>query len=407
MTGMNVLLIAAGDSDQVEPFLALARALGEAGHDATVAAPSRFAAVADDIGVVFAGLDDSAFTLREELGRAGVGGTRSPYLTEPDLQRWLDGLAALTDIDADVVVFTRDAVGASSIADRLGVPAIPAQVVPTAPATAAFTALNAPQWTPRVLHRWTWCYGDAAPHPWRSALARWRIKRLGLRAEGTPFSVLAAERGVLSAWSRHLLPAPPDWPPSAAPLGFWTLPLGSGLTLPADVVGYLSAGDRPVLIVLDDLRRPDATRVARAIAQGLRAKHQRGVLVAGRSGLACGPVTDCLYVVDRTHLSAVMPRVSAVLHRGGIDVIAAALIAGVPQLVHPATDAQRFWAERLALLGVAPEPLDRLVPRRLADAVRRSIACGPAAEHLRGVLRDEDGVGACIARLEQAHMATR
>lgn len=159
MTGMNVLLIAAGDSDQVEPFLALARALGEAGHDATVAAPSRFAAVADDIGVVFAGLDDSAFTLREELGRAGVGGTRSPYLTEPDLQRWLDGLAALTDIDADVVVFTRDAVGASSIADRLGVPAIPAQVVPTAPATAAFTALNAPQWTPRVLHRWTWCYG--------------------------------------------------------------------------------------------------------------------------------------------------------------------------------------------------------------------------------------------------------
>lgn len=43
------------------------------------------------------------------------------------------------------------------------------------------------------------------------------------------------------------------------PLGFWTLPLGSGLTLPADVVGYLSAGDRPVLIVLDDLRRPDAT----------------------------------------------------------------------------------------------------------------------------------------------------
>lgn len=88
MTGMNVLLIAAGDSDQVEPFLALARALGEAGHDATVAAPSRFAAVADDIGVVFAGLDDSAFTLREELGRGGrrrypeplPDGTRPPTL---------------------------------------------------------------------------------------------------------------------------------------------------------------------------------------------------------------------------------------------------------------------------------------------------------------------------------------
>lgn len=407
MAGMNVLLIAAGDRAQVEPFAALARGLGEAGHIATVAAPSRFATLADEVGVAFAGLDDSAFTIREELGRAGVGGSRSPYLTEPDLYRWLDGLTALTDMDADIVVFARGAVGGSSVADRLGVPAIPAQVVPTAPATAAFAALNAPPWTPHALHRWTWSNSDAAPHPWGSALARWRIKCLGLRAEETPFSVLAIERGVLSAWSRHLLPAPPDWPPSAAPLGFWTLPAGAAPTLPADVVGYLSAGDRPVLIVLDDLCLPDAIHTARTIAQSLRANHERGLLVAGRSGLASGPVTDRLYVVDRTHLSAVIPRVSAVLHRGGIDAIAAALTAGVPQLVHPATEAQRFWAERLTRLGVAPEPLDRLTPRRLADALRRSIARRPAAEYLRGVLRDEDGVGACIARLEQAHVATR
>ena len=407
MTGMNVLLIAAGDRAQVEPLSALAWGLGEAGHTATVAAPSRFAVLTDGIGVAFAGLDDSAFIIREELGRAGVGGSRSPYLTEPDLHRWLDGLTGLIDIEPDVVVFTRDAVGASSVADRLGVPAIPAQVVPTAPATAAFAALNAPLWTPHTLNRWTWGHTDAAPHPWRSVLARWRIKSLGLRAEEAPFSVLALEQGVLSAWSRHLLPAPHDWPSSAAPLGFWTLPAGVGLTLPADVVGYLSAGDRPVLIVLDDLCRSDAIHPARAIDQSLRATHERGLLMVDRSVLESGPVTDRLYVVDRIHLSAVMPRVSAVIHRGGIDAIAAALIVGVPQLVYPAAEAQRFWAERLTLLGVAPEPLDRLAPRRLADALRRSIARGPAAEHLRGVLRDEARVGACIARLEQAHIATR
>lgn len=404
MTGMNVLLIAAGDLAQAEPFLALARGLGEAGHNATVAAPSRFAALAGDVGVVFAGLDDSAFTICQELGRAGVGGTRSPYLTEPDLRRWLDGLTELTDVSADAVVFTRDAVGASSVADRLGVPAIPAQVVPTAPATAAFAALNAPLWTPRALHRWTWSNADAAPQPWRSVLARWRIKHLGLRAEDTPFSLLAIERGVLSAWSRHLLPAPPDWPPSAAPLGFWTLPADAGLTLPADVVGYLSAGDRPVLIVLDDLCQPDAIRMARAIAEGLRTIHQRGLLMAARSGLAPGLITDCLYVVDRIHLSITMPQVSAVFHQGSIDAIAAALTAGVPQLVRPATEAERFWADRLMRLGVAPEPLDRLAPRRLADALNRSIARTSAAERLYGRLRDEDGIRATIARLEQAHM---
>lgn len=79
----------------------------------------------------------------------------------------------------------------------------------------------------------------------------------------------------------------------------------------------------------------------------------------------------------------------------------------MPQLVYPATEVQRFWAERLTHLGVAPEPFDRLTPRRLADALRGSIARSPAAEHLRGVLHEEDGVGASIARLEQAHMVTR
>lgn len=404
MTGMKVLLIAAGDRTQAEPILALARGLGEAGHDAVVAAPSRFASLAVDVGVEFAGLDDSAFTIRQELGRAGIGGNHSPYLTEPDLEHWLDGLTALTDVAADCVVFTRDALGASSVADRLGVPAIPAQMVPTAPATAAFAALNAPLWTPRALHRWSWSNADAAPHPWRSVLARWRIKRLGLRAEDTPFSLLAAERGVLSAWSRQLLPAPPDWPPSAAPLGFWTLPAEAGPTLPPDVASYLSAGDRPVLIVLDDLCEPDAIRMARAVAQALRTVHQRGLLVAGRSGLGSGLVTDCLYVVDRIHLSVAIPRVSAVLHQGGIDAIAAALTAGVPQVVHPTTEAQRFWADRLLRLGVAPEPLDRMTPRGLTEALTRSIARTRAAESLRGRLLGEDGIGSAVARLERAHV---
>lgn len=38
--------------------------------------PIRVLAV--DVGVEFAGLDDSAFTIRQELGRAGIGGNHSP-----------------------------------------------------------------------------------------------------------------------------------------------------------------------------------------------------------------------------------------------------------------------------------------------------------------------------------------
>ena len=193
MIGPKTLLIAVGGRGEVEPFLALARGLTAAGHGAVVAGPRRFATLAAEVGVEFVGLDDSVFTLRRELGRAGIGGRRSPYLTEPDLLSRLDGLTQLVRIGPDAVLFTQGAVGAASLADHLGVPALPAQLVPTAPATSAFAAPSAARSTPHALHRWSWGNSGSAPHLWRSVVARWRIRQLGLsphEALGVP-TVLA------------------------------------------------------------------------------------------------------------------------------------------------------------------------------------------------------------------------
>lgn len=399
---MKALLIAAGGRGKVEPFLALGRGLLDRGHEPTVAAPRRFAALAGRLGVNFIELDDSLYALRAQLDDAGVAVQRIPYLAEADLQRWLDGLTQLVEEDADVVVVNPHALGADAVAERSGVPVLPAQLVPTAPATREFPAPGAPSWMPMPLRRRTWRMIEADRPAWRSRIARWRADRLGLPARAPRFAQLVDRHGVLSGWSRHVLPAPADWPAAAAPLGFWTMPAGRAAGLPDGVDRFLAGGEPPVLVVLDDLLGPDTKRLARSIAGALRSLGRRGLLVTRGSGLSAGLVADDLYLVDQLNLSAVMPRVAAVLHQGGVSMIAAALSAGTPQVTHPLVEDQLFWARRLHRMGVAPEPLDRLSAHSLADALDDAMDLRPSIGELQAALAEEDGVAAAIDRIERA-----
>ncbi|GMN58885.1 hypothetical protein TIFTF001_027981 [Ficus carica] len=53
------------------------------------------------------------------------------------------------------------------------------------------------------------------------------------------------------------------------------------------------------------------------------------------------------------------PQCAAVIHHGGSGSTAAALQAGIPQVLCPFMHDQFYWAERMHWLGVAPEPLRR------------------------------------------------
>lgn len=216
-----------------------------------------------------------------------------------------------------------------------------------------------------------------------------------------------ADHGVLNAWSRHVLPAPADWPPEAAPLGFWTRPESSGTELPEDVRQFLTEGAPPVLFVLDDLYGADTKRLARAITAGLRLVGRRGLIVARKSGLTPGPISEDLYLADHLSFPAVMPHIAAVVHHGTISTIAAALSAGVPQVTQPSFEDQLFWASRLHHLGLVPEPLDRLSSQSLADALEDAIDLRPAVQRIQTAINDEDGTAAAVVRIESVVAKTR
>uniref|UniRef100_A0A0V0HXP4 Putative UDP-sugar-dependent glycosyltransferase 52-like n=1 Tax=Solanum chacoense TaxID=4108 RepID=A0A0V0HXP4_SOLCH len=106
------------------------------------------------------------------------------------------------------------------------------------------------------------------------------------------------------------------------------------------------------------------------------------------------------------------PRCAAAIHHGGSGSTAAALLAGVPQVICPFMLDQFYWAERMYWLGVAPEPLKRehLVPdkdedfyiKEAANMLVRALDYSQSSEvksralQISNKLSNEDGVSEAV-----------
>ncbi|XP_062218549.1 sterol 3-beta-glucosyltransferase UGT80B1 isoform X2 [Phragmites australis] len=115
--------------------------------------------------------------------------------------------------------------------------------------------------------------------------------------------------------------------------------------------------------------------------------------------------------------SWLFPRCVAAIHHAGSGSTAAALLAGIPQVVCPFVHDQFYWAERLHWLGVAPEPLQRqhLIPEvddtssihnaadMLLGAVRSALSLEIKAQAaiLADRLSFEDGIGEALRILKE------
>ena len=101
-----------------------------------------------------------------------------------------------------------------------------------------------------------------------------------------------------------------------------------------------------------------------------------------------------------------LPRVRMVLHNGGFGSTAAGLRAGIPAVVMPHRTDSPVWAQRLADVGVAPDPIpaNRRTPDALAEAIITALRSGEM--HQRAALlgeqvRLEAGVRRAVQLIEE------
>jgi UDP:flavonoid glycosyltransferase YjiC (YdhE family) len=167
-------------------------------------------------------------------------------------------------------------------------------------------------------------------------------------------------------------------------------------------MAFLDDGPPPVVVTFGSMRGLPPAELRAAIDRLLAA----GQRVVAQGALGDGAESPGLLRIGSVDHRSLFDRARLVVHHGGAGTTHAVVAAGVPSVVVPHVGDQRYWADRLHRLGVAPRPqrLDRLTGDGLADAVRAVVAdqaMRDAARALSARVGAEDGLGATIALLER------
>ena len=406
----HVTILAAGTRGDVQPFVALALGLLDAGREVTLACNAEFRPLAERHGVPFHPLRADYLALADTPeGRAALQGNpltatrRMRAVAAPMVRRMLDD-AWLAAQDTDAVVYHPKTLAGPHLAERLGVPALVAAAVPMLSPTRAFPVPGLVKHSLGPLNRATYRLSAAAARTFRGTVDAWRDEVLDLPPAPHGVRDVAPDGSPLPrlyAYSDALLPRPADWGAETLVTGYWNLPPEPGWTPAPEVERFLAAGAPPVYVGFGSMPLDDPRRSAEEIVAGLRRAGVRGLL-DGPLGAALAPADDMLAIADVPH-AWLFARVAAVVHHGGAGTTGAGLTAGRPAVIVPQAVDQPFWARAVHARGASPRPLDprRLDARRLADALGEALAdpiAGRAAD-LGRVLRRERGVATAVARL--------
>ncbi|GAA1452241.1 glycosyltransferase [Nocardiopsis tropica] len=417
---MKAIILTHGTRGDVQPYVALAKALREAGHEAVLGAPASAAALAEPHGVPFAPVIDemNAFVDQPRVRRAmetgfsGLSGKRIALeltlASRPAMARFLAEMADVAADGGDVVVHM-PGVPVHHIAEKMGIPAVPGALQPGWVPTGAFPNPMLPFTPPRTFNRASYATAQAFVRFMARSGDSLRAD-LGLPRRRGSRDILRRPDGgpatVLQGFSRHLLPvADPGYPSTVHTTGFWFLPAPPEWRPPADLEEFLAAGGPPVYIGFGSMVGLDPRKVGRIVTEAVRRAGVRAILAGGWGGISVDGNSEDVHLLEQAPHDWLFPRTAAVVHHGGSGTTGAALASGRPQVICPFLADQPFWAARAHAAGVAAPPQRGrdLSAEGLAEAIRRAVtdpAMRARAEEMGQRIRAKDGTRAAVGVLE-------
>ena len=421
---MKILLATFGTRGDVEPHLALALRLRDAGHEVAIATAPRFAPMLAAQGVPLYPLDEGLLELLDTTaGRAlfaeldgvlGILKTIPKVLAEvgPIHHRLVaDAWAATEAFRPDVIVYHPKLFCMPAFAALRGIPALLALFVPMLVPTAESPLPGLPNLPlGPIYRRLTWqalrlaMRLGSAPFmkPWRRAhdpQGRTRGANALQLAPGRPVPVM-------HAYSAAVCPPPADWPAHAGVTGWWFLPEAPWAPPPA-LSAFLEAGPPPVYIGFGSMAGVDPQRTTEIVLAAVQRAGVRAVLATGWGGLSAEALPPGVFRLEQAPHAALFPRMAAVVHHGGAGTTGAGLRAGRPSVICPFGVDQPFWGARVHALGAGPAPIPqrRFDVEPLAAALQRAVhdrSMRERAEALGRAIRAEDGVGAAQGWIERS-----
>jgi rhamnosyltransferase subunit B len=358
---MKIVITALGSGGDVFPFIALGHVLQQRGHTVALLANPHFADA-----VARAGLSLVALGTEDEY----LAALRQPEIWHPRrgfavIWRQLMELTPriLATLEAQIIPHQTVLVGSTlSLAVRLAQErhGLPAAMVHLSP-NCFLSAYEFPVTSARPLPSWIPLWAR------RALLAA--IDRGMLDATcAPPLNALRATLGLppvrsvmrrwlhspdltLGAFPDWFAAPQPDWPASAVVTGFPRLRAPAESPLPEAVQAFLSAGSPPLLFTAGT-GMTQAKAFFTCALQTVTALQQRALFVTRFPETLPDSLPAAVWVADHLPFVRLLPQVAALVHHGGIGTTAAALAAGIPQLIAPFAFDQFDNAARVVRLGV-------------------------------------------------------
>ncbi len=412
----RITILAVGSRGDVQPYVALARGLREAGHDVTLATQDKFRWLCEDLGIPHRELQydpllaySRLLSFRKLLRlRAAWKEARSQFLEA--LDEWYTATNGAELIVAHPKVFV-----AEQLAALHNIRVVFAHTLPaTCPTSEYPCSYVLARQMPAILNRFSYQLLPMTLAPLRRVASDWfankgvatdkRIRTDLYTRAGTPIAHLHGH-------SESVLPHPRDWPAEWRVTGYWRTGVPCSWQPEADLVDFLHTGPPPVYAGFGSMvYRGNRKRFTKELVHPLLERGERVLLVRGwaldDTDIAHHRDIHFIDAYEGPWHSWLFERVKLVIHHGGPGTFGAALHAGRPQVCCPFAMDQPFWSRRAAALGVAPDPIPirEWSPRQWESKVTAVLDCpsyATQADALARRLRAEDGVKTAVTAIEQ------
>lgn len=385
------MILTLGSRGDVQPYVALGKALTRAGHDVTLATHEAFRALIEDNGLSFA---LAGGDVREQINTpeakqwvesandfgALVRGFKA--LMAPALEAvTIQSLAAARACKAEAVLGSGTAFYfAYSLAEALGIPYVHALLQPIHPTVQYPSPLIPSERSYGPIYNYV-SYMYCGQMFWRAMESTFngiRERVLDLPpvspSMGPVTRMNELQQPVIYGFSKYVLPPSSNWAKFIHVTGYWFLDDDRWQPLP-QLQAFLENGPPPVCIGFGSMADTDPQRLTDAVCSALKKTKQRGILLSGWGGLTAAQADNDLFVMDQAPHSWLFPKCIAVSHHCGAGTTAAVLRAGVPGVPVPFFADQPFWGARTYKMKVASRPINRkyLNADNFADAIQYAL----------------------------------
>jgi UDP:flavonoid glycosyltransferase YjiC (YdhE family) len=399
---MKIILPTIGTRGDVQPYIALALGLLKAGHRVTLATHPCMRGLVESYGVDFSpmgpdiDIGHEAAMIRANAPHWMVGFMRVMKFSFAMLEQSHADLLE-TCRDADLVIVSHSAAGRME-ADKLGLPTVSVTLMPEA------IPVKDPQ--DSILKRMLMGLAGAG----MGLLMTRPIDQIRKRVRLPPMGPtgITSETLNLIPLSPQISPPNSLWEPRHRLTGYWFAPAPETWTPPEDLAAFLEAGEPPVVVSLGAmaLSGEDSLEAAQITLAAVKQAGVRAIIQGWDEAMKQLTIPPTVFHAGSVPHDWLLPRASGLVHHGGFGTTASGVRAGIPILVIPHIIDQFIWGNKVAQLGVGPQPISRpkLNAANMAAALRemQSPEVRQKASALGAAIRAEpDGVAEAVRLIEE------